>query len=279
MKENPTIMKNILLLFGIILTICSVSSITTAQTPQKYSKVKVALQPGDLNRLASLGVAVDNGEIKKDMYIIAEFSEREIGIIQQNGFTYEILIDDMAKFYSDRNKKDQEENSTKKKSINAVNCSADKYPTPNYFSLGSFAGFYSYEEIMVQLDSMHQRFPNLVSARQQVGSGMTVEGRKLWYVKISDNPGTDETEPKVLYNALTHAREPQGMQQLFFFMYYLLENYNTNSTIKYIVDNTELFFIPCVNPDGYKYNQTTNPTGGGGHRKKLPSNRSFKFRN
>jgi carboxypeptidase T len=258
-------MKNTIIILGIILTFSCIHSYTIAQTQPKYSKVKVELKAGDLNRLASLGVAVDNGEIKKDQYIIAEFSEREIGIIQQNGFKYEILIDDMAKFYADRNQKDQE--NQKKKSVNAVNCSVDKYPTPNYFSLGSFAGFYSYEEIMVALDSMHQRFPNLVSIRQDAGSITTLEGRHLWYVKISDNPGTDEAEPEILYSALTHAREPEGMQQLFFFMYYLLENYNTNSTIKYIVDNTELFFVPCVNPDGYKYNQTTNASGGGMHRK------------
>lgn len=260
-------MKNLLSIAILFLAIYCGSIQCIAQNQQKYSKVKVLLNVGDLNRLASLGVAVDNGEIKKDKYIIAEFSEREIGIIQQNGFQYEILIEDMAKFYAERNKKDQEENSTKKKSVDAVNCSVDKYPTPDYFELGSFAGFYSYEEIMTALDSMHQRFPNLVSVRQDAGTTTTIEGRHLWYVKISDNPGTDETEPEILYSALTHAREPQGMQQLFFFMYYLLENYNTNSTVKYIVDNTELFFIPCINPDGYKYNQTTNPGGGGLHRK------------
>ncbi len=261
-------MKNILTLIAIVIISFSGIYNASSQNTKKYSKAKVYLNSGDLNRLASLGVAIDNGEVKKDKYIISEFSEREIGIIRENGFQYEILIDDVSKFYADRNKSIQDSlNAPKKKSVNAVSCSADKYPTPSYFSLGSVGGFYSYEEIMAELDSMHQRFPNLVSARQEVGSSTTIEGRKLWYVKISDNPGTNEAEPQVLYSALTHAREPQGMQQLFFFMYYLLENYNSNSTIKYVLDNTELYFVPCVNPDGYKLNQITNPNGGGMHRK------------
>ena len=30
---------------------------------------------------------------------------------------------------------------------------------------------------------------------------------------------------------------------------------------------TQLFFVPCINPDGYVYNETTNPNGGGMWRK------------
>lgn len=261
-------MKNIIISVILLISAVLFSTNIQSQTTQKYSKAKVYFQKGELNKLASLGIAVDNGEVKKDQYIISDFSEQELSIIKDNGFKCEIMIDDVSKFYEERNKSSKDSvNAPKKKSVNAVACSVDKYPTPQYFSLGSIAGYYSIEEIMAELDSMHQRFPNLVTVRQQASATTTIEGRKLWMVKISDNPGVDETEPEVLYSALTHAREPMGMQQLFFYMYYLLENYNTNSTVKYIVDNTELFFIPCVNPDGYKLNEITNPGGGGMHRK------------
>lgn len=50
-------------------------------------------------------------------------------------------------------------------------------------------------------------------------------------------------------------------------MWYLLENYDSDPEIKEIVDNTELYFVPVVNPDGYLYNQLTNPNGGGLWRK------------
>lgn len=50
-------------------------------------------------------------------------------------------------------------------------------------------------------------------------------------------------------------------------MYFLLENYGTNSEVTYLVNNTELYFIPVINPDGYEYNRTNNPNGGGMHRK------------
>ena len=51
-------------------------------------------------------------------------------------------------------------------------------------------------------------------------------------------------------------------------MWYLLENYDSNNSIKQIIDNSELYFVPCVNPDGYVYNETSEPNGGGMCRKK-----------
>ena len=91
-------------------------------------------------------------------------------------------------------------------------------------------------------------------------------------VKISDNPDIDEQEPEILYTALIHAREPQSMMQMIYFMYYLLENYNTDPSVQYLVDNREMFFIPVLNPDGYEYNRSTNPSGGGMWRKNRKNN-------
>lgn len=50
-------------------------------------------------------------------------------------------------------------------------------------------------------------------------------------------------------------------------MWYLLDNYDKDEQAKAIVDHTELYFMPCVNPDGYIYNIQTNPGTGGMWRK------------
>jgi hypothetical protein len=55
-------------------------------------------------------------------------------------------------------------------------------------------------------------------------------------------------------------------------MWYILENYNDDAFVKNLVDSTEMYFIPCVNPDGYIYNQKTNPDGGGLWRKNRRNN-------
>jgi len=89
---------------------------------------------------------------------------------------------------------------------------------------------------------------------------------------LSDNPDVDESEPEVLYNGVHHAREPLSMMNQLYYMWYLLENYSSDPDIKNIVDNLEMYFIPVVNPDGYIYNQTTNPNGGGMWRKNRRNN-------
>jgi len=132
---------------------------------------------------------------------------------------------------------------------------------------GSMGGFFTYEEIMSQMDLMATLYPNIVKAKSPVSTFETFEGRSIYWMKISDNPNTDEGEPEILYDAIHHAREPASVSSLLYYMWYLLENYDTDDEIKAIVDNSELYFIPLVNPDGYRYNQTTNPNGGGLWRK------------
>jgi carboxypeptidase T len=123
------------------------------------------------------------------------------------------------------------------------------------FGDGSMSGFYTFSEVLKQLDSMKQRYPNLITARDSIGN--TREGRGIWAVKISDNPDvTEDNEPEVLYTALHHAREPEGMMTVLYYMSWLLQNYGTDSTATYLVNNRQIWFIPVVNPDGYCYNES-----------------------
>jgi len=254
--------------FFSVLFICWLSICFTNIYAQNniYDKVKITITSSqDVQRLNEIGIALDGTYIKKNEYIIGEFQRCDIDKIKNSGYNVEILISDVSTYYEKRNL--QATDTTYKKKVEKnISCFVDKYPTPQFFSLGSIGGYYSYNEIMAELDSMHQRFPSLVTPKQSL-SPQSIENNNLWYVKISDNAQTNENEPKILFTALTHAREPMGMQQLFYFMYYLLENYNSNPSVKYLVDNLELYFIPCVNPDGYIRNSTTNPNGGGMHRK------------
>ena len=79
----------------------------------------------------------------------------------------------------------------------------------------------------------------------------------------------DEGEPEVRFDAMHHAREPQGMQTVLYFTTMLLEGYGSDPLATWLVDNRELWILPCVNPDGYVYNETTNPAGGGLWRQRV----------
>ncbi len=224
--------------------------------------------------LAAQGVPLDHGKKKPGHFIESDFSENEIAIARMIGCKVDILIEDVSQFYKDQNRP---ENLKPKEFIEKnASCTggviAPQYDTPANWELGSMGGFYTYTEMLAELDDMAAAYPNLITVKAPIQDNggtdySTYEGRPIYWVKISDNPNIDEAEPEMLYDAIHHAREPAAMQQLIYYMWYLLENYATNPEVQSIVDNSELFFIPVLNPDGYQYNCTEDPNGGGMWRK------------
>lgn len=250
-----------------LIAIIGLSFFSVAQ--QKYSKVKILTDSQGLEQLAQLGVAVDHGIAKKNTFFISDFSDYEISIMETNGFQYEILIDDVKAYYAEHSSDPYV--STKNATCNSGSGSGGfNPPVPaNHFENNSYAGFYKYQDMLNALDDMVAQYPNLITVKTPINNFQTHEGRPIYHVIISDNPNTDEsaTEPNVLYSAIHHAREPLSMTQTLFYMWYLLENYASNEEVKFLVDNTQLFFVPCLNPDGYIENESNDPSGFGMHRK------------
>jgi len=243
-----------------------------------YQKARIYFSTAnDFQILSKNGVGIDHGIRKSKTYIESVFSKNEIAIAKNLGFKVDIVVEDMQKFISERNNSFQ-----KIISKNPTPCDDNgiDYQTPVNFDVkasNQFGGFYTYSEILQELDDMRTLYPTLISSRSDISTFSTENGNSIQWVRISDNPETDETESEILYTSLHHAREPASMQQLIFYMWYLLENYATDTEVKAIVDNTELYFVPIINPDGYLYNETTNPTGGGMWRKNRRNNGNGTF--
>lgn len=236
---------------------------------QQYSKVKIYADTEGLQHLAEMGVGIDHGQYKKNTFFISDFSERDIQLIDELGYRYEILIEDVSKFYVERNEQAQLKGEEKGGDVcaGAQNNPINNIVSPVNFQLGTMGGYYTYDEYLAELDAMVAAYPNLISAKAPISTFETFENRPIYHVKISNNPNTDDGDPYVLYSAIHHAREPASLSQTIYYMWYLLENYGTNDEITYLVDNTQMLFVPVVNPDGYIRNQVTNPGGGGMWRK------------
>ncbi len=237
--------------------------------PQKYSRVKIFLQKEAMPDFMALGFEFDHAHFEHDG-LVTTMSESDILLLKDAPYAYEVLIEDEtvhflernanADFYEDDNKENQRLNfdSPCSKLTSTIS-------TPAAFTPGSMGGYLTLAEMNQKIDDMIAAYPTLISTKENIGN--SIEGRPIYAVKISDNPNVDEEEAEVHYNALHHAREPNSMHQLIFFMQYLLENYATDDRIKELVDSRELYFVPCLNPDGYEYNYQTNPNGGGFFRK------------
>jgi hypothetical protein len=224
----------------------------------KVSKVKIFINDeSDILELRKQGLSVDHIKVYEN-YFEAYADSFQLNILKRSIYPYEIIIDDLTKDYLERTKESREKIKLKKP------CKTSG------FGYGSMGGFYTFDEVIAQLDTMRLLYPNLITVKDSIGS--SIEGRPIWAVKISDNPEINEEEPEVFYNSLTHAREPAAMMAVIYYMYYLLENYGSNPEVTYLVNNREIYFVPVINPDGYAYNHQISPNGGGMWRHNLRNN-------
>ena len=243
---------------------------------EKHQRAKISYnQSEDLIKLESFGIPIDHGVHKKGVFIISDFSISEIQTARNAGYTVDILIEDSKEYFLQRNSM----NSVAERNLFCTDQTSSDYETPDNFNLGSMGGYLTYQEMLDQLDLMKSLYPDLITTKENISDFITegqpdnsttppIGGNGIKWVKISDNPSnSSENEPQILYTAIHHAREPNSLSQLIFYMWYLLENYDVDNEIKSIVDNTELFFVPVINPDGYLYNEKTDPNGGGFWRK------------
>ncbi len=218
------------------------ASITNqSQAAERFSQVRVAIETrADYQTLKSLGLdEVYTGDKFIDVLATAD----ELQQLAASSLTYEVSIQDMTSFFQSR-----------------------------FDPTKSMGGYRTLSEIELVMDSIATANPLTVRPKWSIGN--TLEARPIYVMKISDNPLVDESEPEVYYYAAHHAREVITPEALIYFMRYLTNNYGTNPQVTYLVNNRELFFSPCMNPDGYRYNQETDPGGGGLWRKNRRNNGS-----
>ena len=256
-------------LFFLIVGFLSIISVSAQEV---YQRVRIYADDIQLAYLQQQGIGIDHGTFKRGHWFESDFSATDVARLQATGIAYEIIANNAWDFYQ---KQAAAFSASRERGDNCGGSGSNSlyYKTPADFNLGSMGGFFTYDEMLAHLDNMASKYPDLITAKAAIDTFKTFQNRPIYYLKISDNPTADETaEPKALFTAVHHAREPESLSQMIFFMYYLLENYNTDAAVKSWVDDNEIYIIPCVNPDGYIYNSTTNPAGGGFWRKNRRDN-------
>jgi hypothetical protein len=118
--------------------------------------------------------------------------------------------------------------------------------------------FRSYSEpggIKDELVAISRQYPQLTKL---VRIGRSVRGQDILAVKVTKGARNvaDGKRPSVLYSSTQHAREwitPEMNRRL---LRWFLERYPADPTVRRVLDNTELWFVPVANPDGYDYTFT-----------------------
>jgi hypothetical protein len=110
-----------------------------------------------------------------------------------------------------------------------------------------------YEEILRTTAAKYPQITKLVKL------GTTYQGRDILALKMTQGARgqADGSRPAVIYSATQHAREwiaPEVDRRLM--VYYINGWLKNDKDIKSLLQTTELWFFPIMNPDGYQYTFT-----------------------
>jgi carboxypeptidase D len=133
-------------------------------------------------------------------------------------------------------------------------------PTPLEF-------YPTHAQIGADLLALQETYPDLCRVES---IGQSVQGRDLWFIKITDHPDIEEAEPEFKYISTMHGNETVGTPLTLNLIHLLLESYGTDPRLTGLVNETEIWILPLMNPDGYSANPRSRFNGHG-----VDLNRSF----
>lgn len=99
------------------------------------------------------------------------------------------------------------------------------------------------------------------SIMELMSIGKSVKGKELWVVKISDNVSVDEVEPEFKYISSMHGDEITGRELTMELIEEMGEKYGRDEEITNLINNTEIYIMPSMNPDGSELRQRANARG------------------
>ena len=82
------------------------------------------------------------------------------------------------------------------------------------------------------------------------------QGRELWVMVVSSSPYEHMIgKPNVKYVANMHGNEAVGRELMLHLILYLVQNYDSDYYVRWLLDNTRIHIMPSMNPDGFEVRQ------------------------
>jgi murein tripeptide amidase MpaA len=117
--------------------------------------------------------------------------------------------------------------------------------------------YHDYYGTMEMLNDFNEKYPDLVYVHS---IGESVLGRDIWCIRIT-NEKNNEEKFSCLIDGCIHGCEWEAGEACLYLTEYLLINFDSNKTITNILNTTEVYIIPLVNPDGRQKDNRFNENG------------------
>jgi hypothetical protein len=223
----------------IAITLLIIGAVAAFAGPPPVTSVVLvhATTRAEINRLMDLGYDVDTCRKPTPSGVEVYIEPELLTELEADGFTYEVLWAD----------------SRDRILPNVL------YDGPLYDGTRNldFDHYYTPDEANLALDNIHDQLPDV---SEVYTIGYSVDERPINAIKITDNPGVEEVEPEVRIIGAHHGDEKISYMVVFYFLQKLADNYNNPPSNDWtrLVNGTELWAVPMMNPDGVYYNQRYN---------------------
>lgn len=140
----------------------------------------------------------------------------------------------------------------------------------------TYKTYYSYVELTRRLNSLARRYPHIANLSS---IGRSIEGRELWVMRVTKESSADVPgKPKFKYVGNMHGDETISRQVLVYLIEYLLKSYGGDQRVTELVNNTDIYIMPSMNPDGFEKaveGDCGGRAGGRNNAKNMDLNRRF----
>lgn len=119
----------------------------------------------------------------------------------------------------------------------------------------NFGEYFLYDDLTAHLNGLAGAYPELTSLDSL---GQSWQGRDIWCMTLT-NPatGSADSKPAFYIDGHIHAEEVATSQTALYTIWYLLENYDTDPQVTWLLDHMTFYIIPRINPDGAEISLTT----------------------
>ncbi len=117
--------------------------------------------------------------------------------------------------------------------------------------------YHDYYETTDMLSDFKVKYPDLVNV---FSIGESVLGKDIWCIRITNENNTNQ-KSSCLITGCIHGTEWESGEACLYLAEYLLINFGDNETITNILNSSEIYIVPLINPDGRQENTRWNENG------------------
>jgi hypothetical protein len=117
--------------------------------------------------------------------------------------------------------------------------------------------YHNYFGTTKMLNGFNDKYPDLVKV---FSIGKSVLGKDIWCIRVT-NEKNNTIKSSCLIDGCIHGCEWEGGEACLYLAEYLLINFDANETITHILNSSEVYIVPLVNPDGRQNDSRFNANG------------------